>query len=50
MLIDIMTYTRTKIKRKRSHVLTTCNTIKMPVGSDACKATPKHSKYDVNIL
>ena len=37
MLIDIMTYLKAQIKWKRSHVLTTCNAIKMPVRIAACK-------------
>jgi len=37
MLIDIMTYIKAQIKWKRSHVLTTCNDIKMPVRIAACK-------------
>ena len=37
MLIDIMTYLKAQIKWKRSHVLTICNAIKMPVRIAACK-------------
>jgi len=32
-----MTYLKAQIKWKRSHVLTTCNAIKMPVRIAACK-------------
>ena len=50
MLIDIMTYLRAKIKRKRRHVLTTCNAVKKSVRITACKLHLKWGKHGVNIL
>lgn len=37
MLIDIMAYLKAKVKWKHSHVLATCNSIKLPVRIAACK-------------